>query len=388
MIQGLQKIINIIIFPLYLILYLSGLFQQGYPGLLLNFSLVFLGMWSFTRRKIPWYNFLLAAAFMAFYFLLYWTDLLEGPSRMLGLGNKWVLYGSIYSILVLVFGIIFIYKYRDSRYQFWRTLSLIIVQLGLAYVLPLLLPLFNQPEYYFSYLWPLKIEYFYPSMVFQYPLYIIIYGFAAALLLSPFLAFFLGKRFYCSWVCGCGGLAETFGDRWRHLSDKSKAAHHFEKGAIYPVLAISVLGTLIVLAAWFLKNKAGLELALLNTAAGRFQSMYAFLVSGLLAGVVGVGFYPVLGSRVWCRFFCPMAALIGLIQKLGRFQIRVKENMCISCGQCSTYCEMGIDVRAYAQQNQSFTRAACVGCGICAYVCPRGVLRLENGRLKSIRKKK
>jgi hypothetical protein len=27
---------------------------------------------------------------------------------------------------------------------------------------------------------------------------------------------FLWKRWYCSWVCGCGGLAETAGDSFRH----------------------------------------------------------------------------------------------------------------------------------------------------------------------------
>ena len=52
--------------------------------------------------------------------------------------------------------------------------------------------------------------------------------------------------------------------------------------------------------------------------------------------------------------------------------------MCISCGNCSTYCEMGIDVRRYAMANQDVKRAACVGCGMCAHVCPRGVLKLEN----------
>ena len=60
------------------------------------------------------------------------------------------------------------------------------------------------------------------------------------------------------------------------------------------------------------------------------------------------------------------------------FRITVKKDMCISCGNCSTYCEMGIDVRQYAMANQSFTRASCVGCGLCAHVCPRGVLKLEN----------
>ena len=43
-----------------------------------------------------------------------------------------------------------------------------------------------------------------------------------------------------------------------------------------------------------------------------------------------------------------------------------------------TYCEMGIDVRAYAMANMDVKRASCVGCGMCAHVCPRGVLKLEG----------
>jgi len=52
--------------------------------------------------------------------------------------------------------------------------------------------------------------------------------------------------------------------------------------------------------------------------------------------------------------------------------------MCIACGNCSTYCEMGIDVHAYAMANEDVKRAAYVGCGMCAHVCPRGVLKLES----------
>jgi len=51
----------------------------------------------------------------------------------------------------------------------------------------------------------------------------------------------------------------------------------------------------------------------------------------------------------------------------------------MSCGNCSTYCEMGIDVRAYAERSENIVRASCVGCGVCSSVCPRGVLKLENG---------
>jgi Pyruvate/2-oxoacid:ferredoxin oxidoreductase delta subunit len=75
-----------------------------------------------------------------------------------------------------------------------------------------------------------------------------------------------------------------------------------------------------------------------------------------------------------------MAAILGLQQRFfSRFRITTNGGQCISCGQCSAYCEMGIDVKWYAQRGQNVVRASCVGCGVCATVCPRGVLRLENG---------
>jgi ferredoxin-type protein NapH len=61
-----------------------------------------------------------------------------------------------------------------------------------------------------------------------------------------------------------------------------------------------------------------------------------------------------------------------------RFRITTNGGQCISCGNCSAYCEMGIDVRWYAQRGQDIVRSSCVGCGICSAVCPRGVLNLEN----------
>jgi ferredoxin len=77
-----------------------------------------------------------------------------------------------------------------------------------------------------------------------------------------------------------------------------------------------------------------------------------------------------------------MAAWLGLWQKyFSRFRITTNGGQCISCGNCSSACEMGIDVKAYAQKGQDIVRSSCVGCGICSAVCPRGVLKLENGSL-------
>lgn len=113
---------------------------------------------------------------------------------------------------------------------------------------------------------------------------------------------------------------------------------------------------------------------------GPLRQWYGFFIGAVFSGVVGVGFYPLLGSRVWCRFGCPQAAILGFVQRFfSRFRITTNGGQCMSCGNCSTYCEMGIDVRAYAEKGENIVRSSCVGCGICAAVCPRGVLKLENG---------
>jgi polyferredoxin len=105
---------------------------------------------------------------------------------------------------------------------------------------------------------------------------------------------------------------------------------------------------------------------------------YGFMIGSIFSGVVGTGFYPLMGNRVWCRFGCPLAAYLGLVQRFkSRFRITTNGGQCISCGNCSTYCEMGIDVRWYAQRGQNIIRSSCVGCGVCSSVCPRGVLNLE-----------
>ncbi len=317
---------------------------------------------------------LLSALLVAFYLVLYYTELFTGAARAIGLDGKWTLYGILYSLAIVIGGIFVLRKYRHNRYQVVRTAVVMFVQVVFAFSIPEILKFVHQPEYYFSYFWPLKLDYGTPETIFHFPLFYVLYSFLGSLLLVPLLGIFFGKRWYCSWVCGCGGLANTAGDPLRHLTSKSSASWKFEKISIYTVLGVCLTLTALLFVSWGLRSR---DPSLEHLVDG-FQAFYAFLIVAMLSGVVGAGLYPIGGTRIWCRNFCPMAALLGLVQKFGRFRITVKENMCISCGLCSKYCEMGIDVRSYAQANLSFTRASCVGCGLCAEVCPRGVLRLEN----------
>jgi polyferredoxin len=333
-----------------------------------------------SRQPIAW---AVSVLLTAFYLLLYFgpiprlgieIDVFQVLAEKVGLASKWTLYGLLYTLGMVVGGAYVLRRHGNSPYQRVRTIVVVLVQIVLGFSVPLVLKVFGQPEHYFSYFWPLKMDYLYPSFVATQPFLILAWSFVGSLVAFPLLAYFFGKRFYCSWVCGCGGLANTFGEPWRHLSDKSPRAWKFEQVSIHAVLFVALLTTAIVWVNWAI----GKDHPDFASFAFKVQEWYGFAIAAWWAGVLGVGLYPLMGTRVWCRFGCPMAALLGLVQKLGRFRITVKPDMCISCGNCSTYCEMGIDVRAYAQANTSFTRASCVGCGMCAHVCPRGVLKLEN----------
>ena len=338
-----------------------------------------------------WLGVALGSFMIAFYVFLYfypeyltnWVLLVDPISYKLngGPASHWFLYGFLYTLAVSVMGIRMILKYRHNTYQIIRTGSVIFFQMAIAFIIPEILISLNKPGYDFKNIWPLDYDFFYDynlaSLMESGMLgwFMLFWGLALIIIAVPIISYFFGKRWYCSWVCGCGGLAETLGDPFRQLSDKSLKAWKIERWMIHAVLVFAVINTGAVLYTFFTGSYS-----LLGVGTESIKTSYGFLISSMFAGVIGTGFYPLMGNRVWCRFGCPLAAYLGIVQRFkSRFRITTNGGQCISCGNCSTYCEMGIDVRWYAQRGQNIVRSSCVGCGICSAVCPRGVLRLENG---------
>ena len=359
--------------------------------------------------------------------------------------SQWFVYGSLYTIAILGLGYKFILKYRHNKYQLVRTISVMFFQLGFAFLIPEILEKLNPEKAYFAKdlknMWPLNYYFFNDWQLKgmleggNLGMFMLLFGIAMIFIISPVLTYFYGKRWYCSWVCGCGGLAETAGDSFRHLSSKSMISWKIERWMIHSVLVFVFVMTIAVIftflsnnpemsfitrdqfiggivifltvftTALFLFKRKDMDTdavytmvtlvviiiisLLMNYFSGNqnilfidsnsLREWYGFAIGAAFSGVIGVGFYPILGNRVWCRFGCPMAAILGLQQRLlSKFRITTNGGQCISCGNCSTFCEMGIDVRSYAQKGENIVRSSCVGCGVCSAVCPRGVLKLEN----------
>jgi polyferredoxin len=452
-------VVSLVLMFVGIVVYAVSLYANEIPGIKNN------EVWfkSISGKGISAY--ILGIILTTFYVVIYWFPELLGMGKdtsntgLIGFfdplsyflnghaASQWFVYGTLYTLSILGFGIKFILKYRNNAYQVIRTCSVMFFQLAFAFLIPELLSKLNPELPYFAKdiknMWPLNY-YFFEDWHLKgmldggsLGLFMLVFGVLMVLVISPILTYYFGKRWYCSWVCGCGGLAETAGDSFRQLSDKSAKVWKIERYSIHIVLVFIFITTIAVIHSFFVNNtnyfnpnlflvfiilflavfnfiifkffshklekdaKKGLiivsvAISLLLSVNmvignnniffinyGSLKQWYGFFIGAMFSGVVGVGFYPLLGSRVWCRFGCPMAAVLGLQQKLfSRFRITTNGSQCISCGNCSTYCEMGIDVRAYAQKGEDIVRSSCVGCGICSAVCPRGVLKLENGKVE------
>ena len=316
------------------------------------------------------------------YYLANQISLLKPLSSKLS-GNasdEWFLYGFLYTLTMFVMGVRMMLKYRGNKYQQVRTSSVFFFQVAFAFTLPQILTRMQLPAYDLKSAWPLEYSFFFDYRIDEYlqngTLGLFLFGWGVVLFAIgvPVLTYFYGKRWYCSWVCGCGGLAETAGDPYRHLSDKRLGAWKIERWLVHGVLVFAVFMT-----AWVAYTSFSGQSELLGINSYSVRSTYGFFIGFVFAGAVGTGFYPIMGNRTWCRFGCPLAAYLGFVQRFkSRFRITTNGAQCISCGNCSTQCEMGIDVRWYAQRGQNIVRSSCVGCGVCAAVCPRGGLKLEN----------
>lgn len=306
-------------------------------------------------------------------------------------GRPWSFwYTVLYTGLMTVFGLRAMKRWgfdKKDSFQIWRYVSLIGFQWVFFFLIPEFLfqwavqyqwvgerlaadPNFANNawrSYGLVYAWPL---FFYTFFSGAHQVWIV-WGALLSFVLIPLLVLFHGKR-YCSWICGCGGLAETLGDRWRHLAPKGKASIAWERMNGW-VLACAVVVTIAVLGADVWKALA--------TPAAEGIAWYRVIVDCWLVGIIPVTLYPFFGGKVWCRYWCPLAKMMQMWSELftrfraSRFAIAANDK-CIACGECTRNCQVGIDVMNFAmkQEELSNVNSSCIGCGICVTVCPMGVL--------------
>lgn len=200
-------------------------------------------------------------------------------------------------------------------------------------------------------------------------------SFVQTFVLIPLLIRRWGKGVYCGWICSCGALAETMGDAHRTKMPHGPFWNRFNLvGQFFLLAAAVLLVTRVASWIWPESGVGSVYSALLDGNGGLPALNYVWFVDLLWAGILGVGLYWHFSGRVWCRFACPLAALMHIYTRFSRFAIVSEKKKCISCNVCTSVCHQGIDVMAFANKGAPMQDPQCVRCSACVQSCPTGVL--------------
>ncbi|MHC4548506.1 MAG: NAD(P)-binding domain-containing protein [Planctomycetota bacterium] len=294
-------------------------------------------------------------------------------------------YTLAYSLCIVIFGLRRIRR-RKTRYVTVQTYTLMAVQVLPLFLLPqILLPWLDangwMPDWIERTFFPGASWWRAYGLVLAWPLFFwnlatsqplwgwLVLSLVQTGVIIPLLVRRWGKGAYCGWICSCGALAETLGDTHRHKMWHGPTANRWNlAGQVILAFALAAFGWRVL--GWALP--AGNLFA--RSFAGVFADPWKIGVDLVLAGILGLGLYFWFSGRVWCRFFCPLAALMHVYTKATRYRIFAEQDKCISCNVCTTVCHQGIDVMSYANKGRPMTDVECVRCSACVQECPTGTL--------------
>ncbi len=201
-------------------------------------------------------------------------------------------------------------------------------------------------------------------------------------LIIPLGVWFFGKR-YCSWICACGNLAETvgvtpWGNKWvKEGTPRGDASMKAEWIQMIMLIFSVVVGLSAILNAYHVIHPATYD---------RLWYLQDFLTDFIFGSLIGILFYPFYGTRMWCRYGCPMARWMKIFGRWSKSKFAVVPNdNCQGIGACTQACPMGIDVASYAHKEKKpietpfgLAGTACIGCGGCIDSCPVDALSFQN----------
>ena len=185
---------------------------------------------------------------------------------------------------------------------------------------------------------------------------IVVYGLAAG-------------RGFCGWFCPFGTLNDLLSFRKVKMLEAVSYSKFIVLGATF-------------IAAWVFADTifcklcpvASIEASIPYLLMGVSTVNSPFLVHMGTLAITLVGM--ILISRFWCRYLCPMGALLSLFNRVSFLRLKLDKARCSSCAACASDCPMGLDPHTQYDSHN------CIKCGRCVDSCHLNALSMEF-KLKS-----
>jgi len=189
-------------------------------------------------------------------------------------------------------------------------------------------------------------------------------------------------RAFCGWFCWFGGYLDLV--EWG-IADKLKVKLPrtiplYLAAIPFVALFAKVYGSLLI--NWLNGFPATFMFQLSDTEPwGGQQTGVSILITAVLYGPV---LLFVFGRHTWCRYLCPIGAMLKVFGKFGIGKVRLVNEECNGCGKCNRVCDMQVDVMNNLSTYRQIQSADCIRCLKCIDECPKGAIAYEMLPVKDV----
>ena len=93
---------------------------------------------------------------------------------------------------------------------------------------------------------------------------------------------------------------------------------------------------------------------------------------GFFIGVlfIGILLLNLSRERFWCRYFCPLGAMLGLISRWNVVKLKIDPQKCTQCWLCTIHCQ----TQAKPFPEEDWKSSECIYCYTCSAICPTSAI--------------